>query len=99
MSRTVYFWDKDTQSMITDAQHAAKQDAKRQSHYVIQDSMDPIKHPATGQMFDSKSAFRAENKARGLVEVGNDWNGKPWKEPELKSPDFNPMLSEYLDKH
>lgn len=29
-------------------------------------------HPSTGKMMDSKSKFRAETRARGLVEVGND---------------------------
>ncbi len=29
-------------------------------------------HPANGKMYDSKSKFRAETKAHGCVEVGND---------------------------
>lgn len=31
-----------------------------------------LRHPATGKMMDSKSRFRAETRARGCVEVGND---------------------------
>ncbi len=44
----------------------------RKTPYLIRDGMAPVMHPATGEMFDSKSAFRAVNKAQGLVELGND---------------------------
>lgn len=39
---------------------------------IIRDEMQPVKSMATGKMHDSKSAIRAEYKARGLVEIGND---------------------------
>ena len=39
---------------------------------IITDTMTPAMHPATGQMMDSKSAFRRVTKAHGLVELGND---------------------------
>lgn len=39
---------------------------------IITDSMAALVHPATGQVFDSKSAFRRVTKAHGLVELGND---------------------------
>tara|TARA_R110000868_G_scaffold843_1_gene6334 strand:+ start:353 stop:610 length:258 start_codon:yes stop_codon:yes gene_type:complete len=34
--------------------------------------MDALLHPATGEMFDSKSAFRLATKEAGYVELGND---------------------------
>jgi hypothetical protein len=40
--------------------------------FVISDTMDAVAHPSTGKVYDSKSRFRAETRARGLVEVGND---------------------------
>lgn len=40
--------------------------------YLKRDQMDPTWHPATGKMFESKAAFRAETKAAGCVEVGDD---------------------------
>ena len=40
--------------------------------YVIGDVMDPLKHMGTGRIHDSKSNFRADTKATGCVEVGND---------------------------
>lgn len=36
------------------------------------DTMDAIQSQASGKMYDSKSAIRAEYKALGYVEVGND---------------------------
>lgn len=33
-----------------------------------------LRHMASGQHFDSKSRHRAENRARGLEEVGNEQN-------------------------
>lgn len=41
-------------------------------HYVISDSMDQLRHPVTGRVYDSKSRFRADTKAAGCEEVGNE---------------------------
>ncbi len=43
--------------------------AKVETHSVIQDSMDPTWHPATGEMIDSKRKFRERTKAAGCVEL------------------------------
>lgn len=40
--------------------------------YIATDGMDPIRSMADGKMYDSKSAYRRELKARGCVELGND---------------------------
>jgi hypothetical protein len=39
---------------------------------IHRDTSEPMVHPATGEVFDSKSRFRAVTKAHGLVEVGTD---------------------------
>jgi hypothetical protein len=39
---------------------------------VISDTMEPLKHMATGRWHTSKAAFRADTKASGCFEVGND---------------------------
>lgn len=39
---------------------------------VITDTMAPVQSMATGKMYDSKAGIRAEYKALGMVEVGND---------------------------
>jgi hypothetical protein len=39
---------------------------------VISDTMDPTRHMASGRYHTSKAAFRAETKAYGCIEVGND---------------------------
>lgn len=40
--------------------------------YVISDTMNPTKHMGTGRMIDSKSKFRADTRASGCVEIGNE---------------------------
>lgn len=39
---------------------------------VISDSMPSTRHMASGKYFDSKAAFRAETKAHGCIELGNE---------------------------
>jgi len=39
---------------------------------VISDEMPAMRHPITQKLMDSKSRFRAETRAHGCVEVGND---------------------------
>lgn len=41
-------------------------------HYIISDTMDRLKHPATGRYHDSKSKFRRDTQASGCIEVGNE---------------------------
>jgi hypothetical protein len=40
--------------------------------FIISDTQEPLQHPVTGEIFDSKSAFRAVTRAHGLEEVGNE---------------------------
>ena len=40
--------------------------------YIISDAMDTTWHPATGKRHTSKAAFRADTRASGCIEVGND---------------------------
>lgn len=40
--------------------------------YVISDTMDPTRHMATNRMHTSKSKFRADTKASGCQEFGNE---------------------------
>ncbi len=39
---------------------------------VISDTMEPLKHMASGNVIDSKSRFRAETKATGCIEIGSE---------------------------
>lgn len=39
---------------------------------VISDMMNPVKHHGTGRVIDSKSRFRADTKASGCIEIGNE---------------------------
>jgi hypothetical protein len=46
--------------------------APRVGPYIVTDGMKACFHPATGEMMDSKSAFRRVTRDHGLTEVGND---------------------------
>jgi hypothetical protein len=49
---------------------------------IVNDEMQPTRHPLTGKHYTSKTRFREETRARGYVEVGNEYqNG------------FNPEVS------
>lgn len=40
--------------------------------HIMTDVMEPVQSMATGKLYDSKSAIRAEYKRLGMVEIGND---------------------------
>jgi len=66
------------------------------------DDMAPTMHPATGEVFTSKSKFRAKTRSLGMVEVGNEYaNGfreKPDSRAEAAAKERRiTMLREYLD--
>ena len=56
---------------------------------IIRDDMPAIKSMASGKMYDSKSAIRAEYKSRGLVELGNDV-------PDIKQPERPKITKEEI---
>jgi hypothetical protein len=76
MVRERLVFDQVTGEVVDRDAFYARQPAPKRSHLatpmVISDTMDPVQHPCTGQYMTSKSAFRAETKAHGCIEVGND---------------------------
>lgn len=46
--------------------------AKSSAPFVISDTMEPTKHMGTGRIIDSKAKFRADTKASGCIEIGNE---------------------------
>lgn len=62
---------------------------------VISDTMRPMRHPSNGKFYDSKSRFRAETRARGLVEIGNE-TPKPRKMIDMPAvaPDIARAIQE-----
>lgn len=50
----------------------ARFNAPSRAPAIISDHMAALKHPCTGQIFDSKSQFRAVTRANGCRELGND---------------------------
>lgn len=73
MSRVKYWWHKDKAELLP---YPPNYYESNRAHYVQQDTMEPLRHPSTGEVYESKSAFRRQTKALGLEEVGNDWNNK-----------------------
>lgn len=59
--------------------------------YVIGDVMDPARHMGTGRMHDSKAKFRADTRATGCVEAGND-PALRRPAPSYRPPDLVPYV-------
>jgi hypothetical protein len=68
---------------------------------VISDNLGThLRHMGTGQMLDSKSAFRAADKACGAVCVGNETAAKPRKfiEPPRPAPDIKRAIEQLRNR-
>lgn len=82
MPRESFIWDKAAMTfrpredvLRERAIAAAAERSPLASPMVIRDNIGGIRglrHPATGEYIDSKSQFRAETRARGLTEMGNE---------------------------
>ena len=51
---------------------AAPEPERGLAPYYIPDQMEPVRHPVTGEMLDSKHKFRQRTRSAGCDEVGND---------------------------
>jgi len=56
-----------------------------------------LKHMPSGMMLDSKSRHRAENRARGLVEVGSETNFAS-KKPQHTGAEYGQMVKDASDQ-
>lgn len=70
-NRGKWRYDVDTQTLVQ-----VTFVPKIQSAAVHQDTMNPTWHPATGETYESKSAFRRKTKEMGYVEIDDNrtWN-------------------------
>jgi hypothetical protein len=68
MPRRLYRWDKEKKVFI----ELTAEPVATESPAVHQDSMNPLKHPVTGELVDSKTRWNQINKNHGLQVVGND---------------------------
>ena len=94
MSRATYVFRKDKRGRVrlVDKRRAAplvRADDARV--YVIGDVMEPAKHMATGRIHDSKAKFRADTRATGCVEAGNDPAIRR-PAPSYRPPDLVPYV-------
>lgn len=58
---------------------------------VITDVMEPVQSQETGLVYDSKSALRAEYRAYGNIEVGNDKRA-PFKKPRVTRDEIKKVV-------
>jgi hypothetical protein len=85
--KTTYTWNPATKTFEAIGGSAQK---RKQTHSVIQDSMNSTWHPITGEMIDSKSKFRKITKSHGCIEVGNEEQKQ--RPPETKDSDYTEAI-------
>ncbi len=82
---------------LVDKNIAGPRHASDPAAYVISDTMQALRHMGTGRMLDSKSAFRADTRASGCVEVGTDpaaLRAAPRPEPKGVHEDVQRAIAE-----
>jgi hypothetical protein len=93
--RSLYYWDSEQKKLVESRPRPAEEKV-----HVIGDEMPAVTHPSNGKYYTSKSKFRAETRARGLTEVGNEYSNKP-KEffaPQPRFADPLPVMREIWSK-
>lgn len=63
-----FIFDKELNKVV----EITPQESMTEHHAIHQDSMEPTKHPITGEIFTSKSKFREVTRAHGYIEIGNE---------------------------
>lgn len=76
MARASYVFDPASGEVIERGAFLARQPLPKRSHLptpmIATDTMEATQHPCDGRFYTSKSRFRAETRAHGCIEVGND---------------------------
>ncbi len=89
--RTRFRYDPDLEAVVEIRDSSNYFEEKAPAPGVISDDVgagvNGLRHMPSGKNLDSKSAHRAENRARGLVEVGGETNFADKREP-LKADTF-----------
>lgn len=62
--------------------------------YIVSDNIDAFRSMADGKMYDSKSQYRSDLKARGLVELGNEQPKGPRNEMRPVRDDLRRSLQQ-----
>jgi hypothetical protein len=82
LSRKSWVWCKKEERLVPREEYQAGAQV-----HVIEDSMDSLRHPVTGEMIDSKSQFERVTRQNGCVTVGSftpKQRIKPKPDPELR---------------
>lgn len=61
-----------------------------------QDTMEALRHPVTGEILESKSAWNRVNRERGLTVVGNDLQSE--RKQELKEKITEDLILDRIEK-
>lgn len=92
-----YRWDRDLEILVEIGGNSNFFEEKGAAPAVISDDVGAgvagLRHLPSGKMLDSKSAHRRENKARGLVEVGNETNFATRRPPQTLE-EYGAMVKE-----
>lgn len=83
MTRRVYYFDKETQTLV-EGYPPDKFPKYGEAPFVIQDSMSPYYHPASCTWVDSKSALRDIDRACGTVTSDKKIPPNKYREQYLK---------------
>lgn len=86
MTRRVYVYRDGVLIDKADLPPRGAQGGVRAAPAVIRDGLDDLRHPATGQIVDSKSNFRKITKAHGCEEVGTS-EMRPGAPPRISAND------------
>jgi len=84
--KTRFIWDANREQVVDANEY--ERPARISGPFGISDTAEPFKSMADGKVYDSKSRYRAELRARGYEEVGNErTQPKP-----VPIPDFSPVF-------
>lgn len=88
-----------TVGIIRNGQYLAAAPKEREevkSAFVHQDTMEALRHPVTGEILESKSAWNRVNRERGLTVVGNDLQSE--RKQELKEKITEDLILDRIEK-
>lgn len=87
MARTRYIWDPETRELV---EIPTERDPSVRLH--VQGVHEPFQSQADGKWYSSKAAYRADLRARGYEEVGNEKSWRGYEPQPLNRPSFEERL-------
>lgn len=85
-----YRWDDEQKKIVK----IAPSRVAVRAHYVVTDEIPPTKSMASGKIYTSKRALRAEYKRLGAIEIGNDEFPNRDPEAHYKTHEYQRQMEE-----